>query len=130
MAQEPIPEDIRRFILASIPSVPYLEALLLIRAETGRAWDRKSVADRLYTNEKAADELLAELCKFGAAVADPLEQGKVCYRYSPKSEELQRKIDRLADVYSKSLVEVASLIHSKLDRKAQHFADAFKWRKD
>ena len=39
-------------------------------------------------------------------------------------------IDRLADLYATHLVEVTHLIHSSLDRKAQQFADAFKWRKD
>jgi hypothetical protein len=38
--------------------------------------------------------------------------------------------DRLADLYATHLVEVTLLIHSSLDRKAQQFADAFKWRKD
>jgi hypothetical protein len=43
---------------------------------------------------------------------------------------LRERIDRLADLYSTHLVEVTHLIHSSLDRKAQQFADAFKWRKD
>jgi hypothetical protein len=36
-------------------------------------------------------------------------------------------IDRLADAYASNLVAVTNLIHSKIDRKAQHFAGAFKW---
>jgi hypothetical protein len=43
---------------------------------------------------------------------------------------LRKRIDGLADLYASRLVEVTLLIHSTLDRKAQHFADAFKWRKD
>jgi hypothetical protein len=53
-----------------------------------------------------------------------------CYRYQPASEELRGKIDQLADLYARHLVDVTLLIHSSLDRKAQQFADAFKWRKD
>ena len=56
-----IPDDIRRFILTSIPSVPYLEAMLLLRNETQRPWDGKTLAQRLYMSEKAAAQLLAEL---------------------------------------------------------------------
>ena len=35
-----IPEDIRRFVLTSIPSVPFLEALLLMRAAPEQPWSR------------------------------------------------------------------------------------------
>jgi hypothetical protein len=52
------------------------------------------------------------------------------YRYYPNSEELRQMIDRLAETYTKNLIEVTNLIHSKTGKKAQQFADAFKWRKD
>jgi hypothetical protein len=39
-------------------------------------------------------------------------------------------LDRLAGIYARNLVDVTNLIHSKTSRKAQQFADAFKWRKD
>jgi hypothetical protein len=39
-------------------------------------------------------------------------------------------VDRLAGVYARHVVEVAELIHSTSDRKAQRFADAFRWRKE
>jgi hypothetical protein len=52
------------------------------------------------------------------------------YCYRPATEELRGMIDRLADVYAKNLVDVTNLVHSKTGKKAQQFADAFKWRKD
>jgi hypothetical protein len=127
MAREPIPEDVRRFILTSTISVPFLEALFLLRNEPELLWDSKGVAQRLYISEKAAAELLSELYAAGfvvSAFANPV------YRYRPRSDELREMIDRLAETYAKHLVEVTTLIHSKTDRKAQHFADAFKWRQD
>lgn len=36
-------------------------------------------------------------------------------------------VDRVAEVYTTSLVEVTNLIHSKLSKQAQEFGDAFKW---
>lgn len=48
MAREPIPEDVRRFILTSIISVPYLEALLLLRNAPNQWWESATVAQRLY----------------------------------------------------------------------------------
>jgi hypothetical protein len=126
MAQPAIPEDIRRFVLTSIPSVPHLEALLLLRGTPG-PWTTAAVAERLYLGEKPASGLLEDLCQSGMASCSnqpPL------YRYQPASEFLRETIDSLADFYARHLVEVTHLIHSRHDRKAQQFADAFKWRKD
>ena len=67
-----IPDDIRRFVLTSIPSVPYLEAALLLRGEE-RGWTVTEVARRLYITDAAADELLEALQAGGLAqtVAGP-----------------------------------------------------------
>jgi hypothetical protein len=56
--------------------------------------------------------------------------GADAYCYRPREAVLRERIDRLAELYATHLVEVTHLIHSSLDRKAQQFADAFKWRKD
>jgi hypothetical protein len=124
-----IPEDLRRFVLSSIPSVPFLEALLLMRAHPEQPWSRDSLARRLYVRDKVAEGLLAELCRSGMAAPAP-DAGADTYRYRPREDALRERIDRLADLYATHLVEVTHLIHSTLDRKAQQFADAFKWRKD
>jgi hypothetical protein len=122
-----IPEDLRRFVLTSIPSVPFLEALLLLRSSGGEPWHTDAVARRLYIRERVAQALLEELCTAGMAA--PCADTSGCYLYQP-SAPLRDKIDRLADLYARQLVEITNLIHSSLDRKAQQFADAFKWRKD
>jgi hypothetical protein len=122
-----IPEDLRRFILTSVPSVPFLEALLLLRADPAHAWQPETLARRLYTRERVAQTLLDDLCTAGLAV---FASDASTYAYQPASAELRDLIDRLADLYARQLVDVTHLIHSTLDRKAQQFADAFKWRKD
>jgi hypothetical protein len=123
-----VPDDVKRFILISIHSIPQLEAMLLLRNESERDWDGKQVARRLYMSEKAANELLMEL--HAAGVLDMTEPKEPLYRYRPVSEELRHMIDRLAETYSRHLIEVTKLIHSKTSKKAQQFADAFIWRKD
>jgi len=124
----PIADDIKRFILTSISSVPYLEAMLLLRNETDRPWDGARLARRLYLSEKAAAALLAELHGAGVTAAD--EQMPECYRFYPASPALRDMIDKVAEAYATHLVDVTHLIHSKTGKKAQQFADAFKWRKD
>src|SRR6476661_11191751 len=117
-----IPEELRRFVLTSIPSVPFLEALLLVRADPAHCWRRDSLARRLYVREKVAEGLLAELCRAGMAAPGP-DPGAGTYCYRPREDVLRERVDRLADLYVSHLVEVTHLIHSSLDRKAQQFAD-------
>jgi Mn-dependent DtxR family transcriptional regulator len=125
--REHIPEDVRRFILTSIDSVPYLEALLLLRNAPDQSWDSVRVAQRLYVSEKVATELLSELSVAGfVAITEP----ETSYRYHPSSDELRLIINQLAEMYAKNLVEVTNLVHSKIGKRAKQFADAFKWRKD
>ena len=130
MAPPPIPEEIRRFVLTSIPSVPHLEALLLLRASETEYWSDARLADRLYIGVKLAHSLMAELSRAG--MVEPLTEAdsSISYRYQPVSTALRATIDELAVLYARQLVDITNLIHSRLDRKAQQFADAFKWRKD
>jgi len=125
MTRPELPPDLRRFILTSIPSVPYLEALLLLRAEPQREWDAAALARRLYLPEARAGELLQGLVSAGIA-----QQGVAGARYGPGSDELKGMLDQTAAMYAADLVGISDLIHSRVDKKAQQFADAFRWRKD
>jgi hypothetical protein len=130
MAQQPIPDDIRRFVLTSIPSVPHLEALLLLRAGQADVWRAATVAERLYIGDKVAHDVLVDLCRAGMIAPREPADGVIDYRYQPSSDAMGALIDRLAALYGSHLLEVTYLIHSALDRKAHLFADAFKWRKE
>ncbi|QAU33430.1 hypothetical protein [Janthinobacterium sp. 17J80-10] len=128
MAQTTIPNDLVRFIMLGIPSVPYLEAMLLLRSEADYPWDAKRAAQRLYLSDSVAQSLLDELCSKG--VVEVTDHQAPLFRYHPQSDELAQTIDLLARVYAENLIEVTNLIHSKTNRKAQQFADAFLWKKD
>lgn len=123
MVSDIIPDDVRRFVLTSIASVPHLEALLLLRA-TPEAWPLTKVAQRLYISDKAAEKLLADLCASGMLVCDA-----DTYRYAPETELMVDTVDNVARAYSQNLVAMTNLIHSSVERKAHQFADAFNLRK-
>lgn len=125
-SEDSIPSDIRRFILTSIDSVPHLEAVLLLRANPTTDWDAKAMAQRLFINEKRAAEVLAGLKANG--FADVKKEPVLLYYYSPATIGLQEMMDRLAQTYSTHLIEVTNLIHSKINKQAQQFGDAFKWQ--
>jgi len=123
-----IPEDVAQFILQHIDSVAEMEAILLLRENPAQEWTVEELAKRLYTSKEQTAGVVASLCAHGIFVA--ILTGPPRYRYEPKSNELNQMIDRVAEVYSKHLVPVTNLIHSKPATRVQEFADAFKLRKD
>lgn len=130
MVPQPIPEELRRFLLTSIASVPHLEALLLLRSGAEQDWAVQTVAERLYIGDKLAATVLADLSRAGMTVTVRHEGSEPVFRYHPATAALGQVIDALAELYARRLVDVTHLIHSKLERKAQQFADAFTWRKE
>ncbi|MEN3277197.1 MAG: hypothetical protein V7631_2987 [Massilia sp.] len=124
MSTSPLPDDVRRYVQFAIPSVPYLEALLLMRAAPQQSWDAAGIARRLYLGERNAAELLAQLAE--AQIIAPREDG---HAYSPRDADLAALLDSLAAAYSQHLVEISLLIHSKADGKQQHFVNAFLFRR-
>lgn len=117
--------DVRRYLTNSVPSVPYLEAALLLRAEPQRQWEATRMAARLYVGPREAGELLQALAGAGVAVAlDALS-----FRYTD-DPALRSLMDRVADAYARHLVVVTELLHAKHDKRARQFADAFRLKKD
>ena len=128
MPREPIPEDLRRFILTSIPSVPFVEAMLIFRDARGAAVSNEFVSKRLYMPEQASAEVIQQLR--GTGIVEPAGADPISHRYRPESPELAAMLEMLAAFYRSHLVDVTDMIHSRTARRARQFADAFKLRKD
>jgi hypothetical protein len=124
MTAATIPGDVRRFLLATIPTVPHLEALLLLRGRP-EDWPLALLASRLYVDAANATLLLDDLTAAGLVAVGPGG-----YRYAPADADVASTVDALATLYARQMVVVAELIHSSSDRKAHRFADAFRLRKD
>lgn len=123
MTDDPIPADLRDFILRHIDSVAHLEALLLLRANPQVSWDVAATAKRLYTTEQQAGDVLERLCADGLLQCD-----NGIYRSEGQSAEHKAMMDRLADAHARQLIPITNLIHAK-PRRIREFADAFKFRK-
>jgi hypothetical protein len=124
MADEPIPDDVRDFIVRNIDSIAQIEALLLLRAQPGVSWTVEKVAQRLYTNQQDIAEALARLAADGF-----LSVQAHAYRFECATPEQQAMVDRTADAYRRQLIAVTNMIHAK-PRRIRQFADAFKFKKD
>jgi hypothetical protein len=124
MNREPMPEELRRFVLRSVPSIPFVEALLIFRAQAGAPVTIEAIAKRLYISERDAAGIVEQLRD-----AQIVQQGAEGNAYAPDAE-LAPVLDLLADYYRSQLVDFTALVHSRTGRMAQHFSDAFKLRKD
>lgn len=123
MNQPSIPDAIKRFILLSIPSVPYLEALLILRQRPDHLWTAAEIAPQLYLSPAAAQSLLEQMHQNEVLRIVDDAPGK--YRYQPSTPELSKMIDQLAEIYHHHLIEVTHLAHDQLNKKAHKFANAF-----
>lgn len=122
---EEISDELRRFLL-TIPSIPYLEAMLLLRSNAG-PWDAETVARRLYLAVEQALPLLQGLASAGICRVAPDAPGR--YIYAPP-HDLAVLVDSLAALYARDLIGVTNFIHAQSGQRIQQFADAFKLRKE
>lgn len=127
MDQKFLPDDVAQFVIDKIDSVAELEALLLLRNAPEREWTARVLSRRLYLGVKDAVDILAALSAKGLAFCKSGDSG--AYEYQPGSPEIGQMVDRLCEIYSKEIVPVTNLIHSKSKTRVQEFADAFKLRK-
>jgi hypothetical protein len=128
MQTDEIPTELRRFLQANLLTVPHIELILLLRRSPAIAWRSTEVARRLYVSEERAKQLLAQIEELGVIelVADPTP----AHYYRPATPELGSLLDLLDVVYAKHLLAVTQLVHAARDGSAEHFAKAFKFRKE
>jgi len=125
----PLPADIRRLVLASVPSVPFLEALMLLHKHAGRRFACGEAARQLYLDEAATMCLLEAVVSAGFCRGDG-DDAQRTYCFERDDEERAAIVDRLAQCYASHLVEMTNLIHDKTQRSGTRLAGAFKLRRD
>jgi hypothetical protein len=106
-----ITDDLRRFILAALPSVSHLEAVLLFHARPERTLAADEVGSALYLGQQTAGALLADLQRSGVLRALPAHEAPARFGYAPGDASLARLLDELAAAYATRLVELTTMIH-------------------
>jgi hypothetical protein len=127
MADVLIPNDVRQFIVDKIDSIAELEGLLLLGKNPEMEWNNEELAQRLYTSPQQTQVVLLHLYSLGFLAVN--ESDPPAFRYQPSSPYLAEMLDRISEIYTKYLVPITNLIHSKPETRVQQFADAFKLRK-
>jgi len=121
-------EQIDRFLVDEIDTVPQLEALLLIWNRRPKKWYCSEIAKALYISQELAQDVIRHLVQH--RLLNRMEPGADCYELRIDSEEQQRLLEGLDTAYRHELVRVSTLIHAKTSRAVRDFASAFRFKKE
>lgn len=117
-----IPDEVRRFIFAHIPSVERLEILLLLFDGRKHAWTPQAVEEQIRSTTDSIAKNIDYLVGVKLAAWDANTANAV--RYNVASEPLDAAVTELGLVYRTRRVAVIELIYA--DRGPKTFSDAFK----
>ena len=121
-------DDVYRFFINEIDTVPQMEALLLLWESRPKQWTADELAQRLYIDVDAVRSAMAPLVQRQLIVAD--QKPAVEYSYQPRSGDVDRLLESVATAYRRNLVRATTLIHSKASPAVREFARAFKLKKE
>jgi hypothetical protein len=126
MADNPISPSLGNFIASHIQSVEHLEILCLLAEESSRSWSVTDTFRRIQSTEKSVLEGLQFFVARGIVSADA--QG--AFQFSPETSELTVAARELIKTYRERRVSVIEFIYKKPTESVQHFAEAFRLRKE
>ncbi len=128
MTHEPsgdeLPPDLRAFLHSCIQTIVDVDLLMMMRGSQGVRTAR-DVAEELRLPPAAARRALETLAARGLLTVQVSEE--TAYRYAPKSEDLARYCDVLAQYYITSRHAVLAFV-AESRPSIKRFADAFKLR--
>lgn len=122
--KSPLRQEIDRFLLAEIDSIPHLEAVLLIWKSRPSDWSVDDLSHSLYVPLDRARAIAYDLRYRGVVV----DQGdRFCYNPAYRHDRMIPEVDQ---AYRRELVRITNLIHSKASPAVRDFARAFRLKRD
>lgn len=115
----------KSFIHTSVKSIWALELLLFLRSNAQRSWSAAELTRELRASEAVVRGGLGLFRAAGLIQEDPA--GRV--RFAPTLPDTEALVREVAEVYATHPVEVSDEIYVT-ERTIQHFADAFRLRKE
>jgi hypothetical protein len=126
---DPLPREVKRFINKHLHGFTQLELLLHLHDHPNEPVTPASAARQLRLGEEQAVDLLHDLHIRGLlAISD--SEGRGSFRYEPRTRELARQVDALAEIYPTYRHRIVQLIFSKPPESVTDFAQAFRLWKD
>jgi predicted ArsR family transcriptional regulator len=125
LAESPLPDAVRKFIVRHIHTLEQLDILLLL-LENPRPWTDQEIASALRTTPESARSRLSRLHGDGLVAVSSDSAPK--FQYRPRTDALDRDARALAQCYREKRVAVITQIFAPSGRAAL-FADAFRIKK-
>ncbi len=121
-------EEVYRFILNQIDSVPQMEALLLLWESRPKQWSENEIAARLYVSVDVVRNIVQVLVRRRMIAA--VTNSEKHYWYESRGADGDLPVEAVAATYRRELVRVSTFIHTKASSAVRDFADAFKFKKE
>lgn len=121
-------DEVYRFLLEEVDSVPQMEALLLLWESRPKEWPPAEFAGRLYVSVDDLRSIVSPLVQrrlIGSRAGSP-----AVYSYHSRSEDTDRLVGAAATAYRRDLMRVTALLHSKASAGVREFARAFRLKKE
>ena len=128
MTQADPENQVDRFILDEIDSVPHLEALLLLWRDKEITWRVEEMAHSLYVKAEQAENILQDLVRRNLVVIRTEDERG--YAYDSSSENRNALLRQVDETYRRELIRVSRMIHSKAAPAIRDFARAFRFTKE
>lgn len=128
MSGAPDRQQVDRFIVDEIDSVPQMEGLLLFWKNRPQVWSCESLAKALYVSPDVSRDILARLAQRRLIVEVEGNRGE--FALNADSEEKEHLLSSLDAIYRRELVRISNMIHTKASRGVRDFADAFRLKKE
>lgn len=128
MAADCYREQVDRFILAELDTVPHLEALLILWNCRPKSQSADNIAHLLYVHREVAAKVLADLVQRNLVASDGTDTN--AFRYNSRSPETDTLMHNVETMHRTELIRISGLIHSKASAAVRDFARAFRFKKD
>jgi hypothetical protein len=128
VANEKLPENIRRFIVDRIDSVELLQVLLLLHGNQAKEWTIVQIEQELRSSSSAIEKRLKDLYDRKVLVQDPANPN--AHRYRPMSEQIAEVVDALAQYNKTHPYRLIELIYTRPMDALRSFSDAFRIKKE
>ena len=126
MTNNPISDELQKFIAAHIHSVEQMEILCLLAENPSKAWSEDDVFKHIQSSHDSVASNLRSFLAKGLLVFEPATS----YRFISDGKESARLALELVRTYRERRVTIVELIYRRSSDPIRNFADAFRIRKD
>ncbi len=127
--ENPIPEELLRFIDANVESVEQLEILRILGEAPAKQWNACDLARDSQIHPSSIAAQLAALESRGLLKTE-MPDGQLVCAYGPKTAQLKGSLTQLLQFYKERPVTLIKVVYARADHRLNAFAEAFRLRKE